>query len=141
MGYQSASPVRLPSTTLVPCYLGRNHGPLILYKCLSFYPIIFAFVGGWLPQKAQTIESISGHTYIRKRVSLTFFIKKLILWSEGLFQTLLSDATYFVYRAVNIIHKQPGTTSILAPHQDATRSSTTIYNVNTTTAKSPFSRG
>jgi hypothetical protein len=32
-----------------------------------------------LPQQAQTIESVSGHTYIRKRISLTFFVKKLIL--------------------------------------------------------------
>jgi len=32
-----------------------------------------------LPQQAQTIESISGHTYIRKRISLNFFVKKLIL--------------------------------------------------------------
>jgi hypothetical protein len=35
-----------------------------------------------------------GQTYIRKRISLTFLVKKLILWSEGLFQTLLSNATY-----------------------------------------------
>jgi len=35
-----------------------------------------------LPQQAQTIESISGHTYIRKRISLTSFVKKLILWYE-----------------------------------------------------------
>ena len=33
-----------------------------------------------LPQQAQTIESISGHTYIRKRISLTLFVKRLILW-------------------------------------------------------------
>jgi hypothetical protein len=32
-----------------------------------------------LSQQAQTIESISGHTYIRKRVSLNFFVEKLIL--------------------------------------------------------------
>lgn len=32
-----------------------------------------------LPQQAQTIESINRHTYIRKRILLTFFIKKLIL--------------------------------------------------------------
>jgi len=32
-----------------------------------------------LPQQAQTQELISGHTYIRKRISLTFFVKKLIL--------------------------------------------------------------
>ena len=38
-------------------------------------------VRGWLPQQAQTIESISGHTYIRKRISLTFLVKKLL--SEG----------------------------------------------------------
>jgi len=58
-----------------------------------------------LPQQAQTIESVSGHTYIRKRISLTFFVKKLILWSERLFQTLLSDATYFVYRAVTFFNE------------------------------------
>jgi len=58
-----------------------------------------------LPQQAQTVESISGHTYIRKRISLTFFVKKLILWSERLFQTLLSDATYFVYRAVTFFNE------------------------------------
>jgi hypothetical protein len=56
--------------------------------------------GEALPQQAQTVESISGHTYIRKRISLTFFIKKLILWSEGLSRRFLSDATYFVCRAV-----------------------------------------
>jgi hypothetical protein len=54
---------------------------------------------------AQTIESISGHTYIRKRISLIFFVKKLILWSEGLFQRLLSDATCFVCRAVTFVNK------------------------------------
>ena len=37
-----------------------------------------------LPQQAQTIELISRHTYIRKRISLTLFIKRLILWSKGL---------------------------------------------------------
>ena len=58
-----------------------------------------------LPQQAQTVESISGHTYIRKRISLTFFVKKLILWSERLFQTLLSDATYFVCRAVTFFNE------------------------------------
>jgi hypothetical protein len=58
-----------------------------------------------LPQQAQTIESISGHTYIRKRISLTFFVKKLILWSEGLFQRFLSDATLFVCRAVTFFNK------------------------------------
>ena len=35
-----------------------------------------------LPQQAQTIESISGHTYIRKRISLTFFVKKLFLYPD-----------------------------------------------------------
>ena len=35
-----------------------------------------------LPQQAQAIESISGHTYIRKRISLTFSVKKLILLSH-----------------------------------------------------------
>ena len=58
-----------------------------------------------LPQQAQTIESISGHTYIRKRISLTFFVKKLILWSERLSQTLLSDATCFVCRAVTFFNE------------------------------------
>ena len=62
-------------------------------------------VAGVLPQQAQTIESISGLTYIRKRISLTFFVKKLILWSERLFQTLLSDATCFVCRAVTFFNK------------------------------------
>ena len=51
------------------------------------------------------MESISGHTYIRKRISLTFFVKKLILWSERLSQTLLSDATCFVCRAVTFFNK------------------------------------
>src|ERR1700722_14167861 len=58
-----------------------------------------------LPQKAQTIESISGHTYIRKRISLTFFVKKLILWAERLSQTLLSDATCFICRAVTFFNE------------------------------------
>jgi len=58
-----------------------------------------------LPQQAQTVESISGHTYIRKRISLTFFVKKLILWSEGLSHDLLSDATYFVCKAVTFFNK------------------------------------
>jgi hypothetical protein len=58
-----------------------------------------------LPQQAQTIESISGHTYIRKRISLTFFVKKLILWSERLFQGFLSDATCFVCRAVTFFNE------------------------------------
>ena len=53
-----------------------------------------------LPQQDQTIESISGRTYTRKWISLAFFVKKLILWSEGLFQPFLSDATLFVCRAV-----------------------------------------
>ena len=35
--------------------------------------------GKFLPQQTHTIESVSGHTYIRKRISLTFFVKKLIL--------------------------------------------------------------
>jgi len=54
-----------------------------------------------LPQQAQTIESISGHTYIRKRISLTFFVKKLILWSERLSQGFLGDPTCFVCNVVN----------------------------------------
>ena len=58
-----------------------------------------------LPQQAQTIELISGLTYIRKRISLTFFVKKLILWSEGLSRGLLSDTTYFVYRAVTFFNE------------------------------------
>ena len=58
-----------------------------------------------LPQQAQTIESISGHTYIRKRISLTFFVKKLILWSEGLSQGFLGDPTCFVYRAVTFFNE------------------------------------
>jgi hypothetical protein len=58
-----------------------------------------------LPQQAQTIKSISGHMYIRKRISLTFFVKKLILWSEGLSQCLLSDATYFVCKAVTFFNE------------------------------------
>ncbi len=33
-----------------------------------------------LPQQAQTIESVSGHTYICKRISLTLLVKRLILW-------------------------------------------------------------
>jgi len=62
-------------------------------------------VMGTLPQQAQTIESISGHTYIRKRISLTFFVKKLILWSERLCQRFLSDAAYFVCRAVTFFNE------------------------------------
>ena len=58
-----------------------------------------------LPQQAQTVESISGHTYIRKRISLTFFVKKLILWSEGLSRRFLSDATYFICRAVTFFNE------------------------------------
>ena len=58
-----------------------------------------------LPQQSQTIESISGHTYIRKRISLNFFVKKLILWSEGLFQPFLSDATLFVCKAVTFFNE------------------------------------
>ena len=58
-----------------------------------------------LPQQAQTIESISGHTYIRKQILLTFFVKKLILWSEGLFQRFLSNATLFVCRAVTFFNE------------------------------------
>src|ERR1700733_3467968 len=58
-----------------------------------------------LPQQAQTIESISGHTYIRKRISLTFFVKKLILWSEGLLQCFLSDPTLFICRAVTFLNE------------------------------------
>src|SRR6266436_8417612 len=58
-----------------------------------------------LPQQAQTVESISGLTYIRKRISLTFFVKKLILWSKRLSQHLLSDATYFIYRVVTFFNE------------------------------------
>src|SRR5258708_34706497 len=46
-----------------------------------------------------------GRTCVRKRISLTFLAKKLILWYEGLSQTLLSDATYFVYRAVTFFNE------------------------------------
>ena len=58
-----------------------------------------------LPQQAQTIESISGHTYIRKQISLTFFVKKLILWPEGVSQGFLGDLTYFVCRAVTFFNE------------------------------------
>src|SRR6266571_4791546 len=58
-----------------------------------------------LPQQAQTIESVSGHTYIRKRISLTFLVKKLILWSEGLSQDFLSGPTCFVCRAVTFFNE------------------------------------
>ena len=51
------------------------------------------------------VESISGHTYIRKRISLTFFVKKLILWSEGLSQGLLGNPTCFIYRAVTFFNE------------------------------------
>ena len=61
--------------------------------------------GHELPQQAQTIESVSGHTYIRKRISLTFFVKKLILWSEGLSQCFLSDPTLFICRAVTFFNE------------------------------------
>ena len=64
-----------------------------------------SFEGIYLPQQAQTIESISGHTYICKRISLTFFVKKLILWSKGLSQRFLSDATYFICRAVTFLNE------------------------------------
>ena len=58
-----------------------------------------------LPQQAQTIELISGHTYIRKRISLTFFVKKLILWSERLSQGFLGDPTCFVCRAITFFNE------------------------------------
>ena len=58
-----------------------------------------------LPQQAQTIESISGHTYIRKRISLTLFVKRLILWSEGLSQGLLGGPALFVCRAVTFFNE------------------------------------
>jgi hypothetical protein len=58
-----------------------------------------------LPQQAQTIESISGHTYIRKRISLTFFVKKLILWSERLSRDLLSGPTCFIYRTITFFNE------------------------------------
>jgi len=70
--------------------------------------VLGAFDGrcrGDLPQQAQTIESISGHTYIRKRISLTFFVKKLILWSERLSQGFLGDPTCFVCRAVTFFNE------------------------------------
>ena len=60
---------------------------------------------GTLPQQVQTIESISGLTYIRKRISLTFFVKKLILWSERLSQGFLGDPTCFVCRAVTFFNE------------------------------------
>jgi len=62
------------------------------------------FHKGYL-SKLRRIESISGRTYIRKRISLTFFVKKLILWSEGLSHDLLGDTTYFVYRAVTFFNE------------------------------------
>ncbi len=34
-------------------------------------------------QEVLTIESIREHTYIYERISLTFFMKKFILWSKG----------------------------------------------------------
>ena len=43
--------------------------------------------------------------YIRKRISLAFFVKKLILWSEGLSQILLSVSSKFVYRAVTFFNE------------------------------------
>ena len=58
-----------------------------------------------LPQQAQTIESISGHIYIRKRISLTLFIKRLILWSEGLSQGLLGGPALFVCNAVTFFNE------------------------------------
>ena len=58
-----------------------------------------------LPQQTQTIESISGHTYIRKRISLTLFVKRLILQSKGLLKGLLGNLTYFIYRAVTFLNK------------------------------------
>jgi len=54
-----------------------------------------------LPQQPQTVESISGLTYIRKRISLTIFVKM----AERLSQRFLSDATYSVYRAVTFFNK------------------------------------
>src|SRR6266705_4658 len=58
-----------------------------------------------LPQQAQTIESVSGHTYIRKRISLTFFVKKLILWSEGLSQCFLSNPALFICKAITFFNE------------------------------------
>ena len=43
--------------------------------------------------------------YIRKRISLTLFVKRLILWSEGLSQGLLGDPTCFVYKTVTFFNK------------------------------------
>ena len=58
-----------------------------------------------LPQQAQTIESISGHTYIRKRISLTLLVKRLILWSEGLSQGLLGGPALFKYNASHLFQQ------------------------------------
>ena len=58
-----------------------------------------------LPQQAQTMESISGHTYTRKRILLTLFVKRLILWSEGLSQGLLGNLTCFVCKAVTFFNE------------------------------------
>jgi len=80
--------------------------PLVLAKALKPRLVLI-----FLPQQAhylsklRRIESISGHTYIRKRISLTFFVKKLILWSKGLSQGFLGDLTCFVYRAVTFFNK------------------------------------
>jgi len=84
-----------------------------------------------LPQQAQTIESISGHTYIRKRISLTFFVKKLILWSKRLFQRFLSDPTLFVCRAVtffNEINLHPHSSYYLRNTVKLIRGSSSIIN-------------
>ena len=43
--------------------------------------------------------------YIRKRILLTLFVKRLILWSEVLFQHFLSDVTLFVCRAVTFFNE------------------------------------
>ena len=58
-----------------------------------------------LPQQSQTVESISGHPYIRTRISLTFFVKKLILWSEGLSLILLSASSKVVWELYIIFNE------------------------------------
>ena len=71
--------------SFIPCggYVS-NVMAVLLYNTTNFSRLIL-LVGGLrghpkeLPQQARTIETISGHTYIRKWISLIFFIKKLIL--------------------------------------------------------------
>ena len=74
----------------------------------AVFPIFGGFWGAQLTDvRSLLIEYVSGHTYIRKRISLTFFVKKLILWSKGLSRGLLGDATYFIYRAVTFFPQIP----------------------------------